>query len=123
MSLLTDSMEIYTVLNKTTKNDGYGGIEITWSDGAEISAAIDVPDSSLSSIADKITERRNCRVITSRAVTLQLNDVIKRKSDGMYIRILEDSRDNKTPRMAALDMRVYKAEIMQALPDIVLTNE
>lgn len=117
MSLLTDQMEEYVILNRTTHNDGYGGVVTTWSDGATIQAAIDVPDSEMATIADKLTERKNCHLITEKAILLQINDYLRRKSDGLHFHILEDSRDNKTPASAALNMRSYKAEILQYLPD------
>jgi hypothetical protein len=117
MSLLDESMTDFVIMNKATVNDGYGGYEIQWSDGATIQAAIDVPDSALSLIADKQTERKNCHVITSRAVLLQVNDVLRRVVDGLYFRIQEDGTDNKTPASAALDMRSCKAEILRTLPD------
>ena len=119
MSLLSESMEDFTIMDKISSNDGYGGYKYQWSVGATIKAAIDVPDSALAEIADKITEKKNCHVFTDRTVVLQVNDYVMRKSDGLYFHIVEDSRDNKTPKSAGLSIRSHKAEIIQTLPDFV----
>lgn len=117
MSLLEESMKPFVIMDKTTKEDGYGGYDIVWTEGATIQAAIDVPDSALALIADKTTERKNCHVITSRTVHLQVNDVICRQQDGLFFRIQEDGADNATPSSAGLDMRSCRAEILRHLPD------
>lgn len=117
MSLLTETMEEYLIMNKISVDDGYGGYEYQWSEGATIKAAIDVPDSELAEIANKLTEKKNCHVVTERMVALQVNDYLQRKSDGLYFHILEDSRDNKTPQSAGISIRSHKAEILKTLPD------
>lgn len=116
MSLIDEAMTTFVIMNKTTVNDGYGGYETVWTDGASIQAAIDIPDSDLALIADKLTERKNCRIYTSKVVLLQVNDVLRRE-DGLYFRVQEDGTDNKTPGSADLDLRVCKAEIIRYLPD------
>ena len=39
MSLLTEAMEPCCYIDKTTQNDGYGGVETVWVDGAVFDAA------------------------------------------------------------------------------------
>jgi hypothetical protein len=110
-------MEEYYIMNRITADDGYGGYKSIWQEGATIKAAIDVPDSSISTVADALTERINCKVITSRDITLQYNDYLKRKRDGRYFHILQDGTDMSTPASASLDMRVCKAEVISVLPE------
>ena len=117
MSLLQDAMESFVMMDKTSAPDGYGGMTWRWSEGAEFEAAIDLPDSDLSVIADKLTERRNCTVTTRRSVTLTMNDYIKRVRDGMFFHILQDGNDRSAPRMSSIDARPHKAEIVDSLPD------
>lgn len=111
MSLLSEAYEPFNFIEKTRQPDGEGGYITTWTEGAEFQATADFANSSLANIADKLTERVNCTITTSRAVTLEPMDVIRRKSDGTYFRILSDGANNKTPASAGLDMRQSKAEI------------
>lgn len=117
MSLLDEAMDNYVIMNKIRVPDGYGGTITEWTEGAQIKGAIDMPDSQLAQIADKLTERANCNFITKKNITLVVNDVVKRVKDGMYLRILQDSKDRKTPASAELNARVARAEILTALPD------
>lgn len=116
MSLLSEAYEPFIFIEKRFVSDGEGGGYPTWTEGAEFQATANFPNSSLANIADTISERENCTITTSRAVTLDYMDVIKRKSDGLYFRILSNGRDNKTPTSATLDMRQSKAEVW-TLPD------
>lgn len=117
MSLLMDAMEPFVMMDKTSSPDGYGGIAVKWNEGAEFDAAIDLPDSELAVIADKLTERINCNVTTGRSVILSMNDYIKRKRDGKYFHILQDGDDRGAPRMSSIDARPHRAEIVASLPD------
>lgn len=111
MSLLTAAYEPFVFVTKTFISDGEGGGYFTWVDGTdEFQATANFPNSSLSQIADSITERENCTITTPKSITLDYMDVIKRVSDGQYFRILSNGADNKTPASATLDMRQSKAE-------------
>ena len=116
MSLLTDSMESFCMMDRTSAPDGYGGLIQSWVDGAEFLAAIDLPDSSVADIADKLTERINCNVITGRAISLSVNDYVKRKRDGRLFHILQSGDDRGAPPISSIDARSHKAEIVNALP-------
>lgn len=111
MSLLTDAYETFVFIEKHFVSDGEGGGFPTWTEGAEFMATANFPNSSLAKIADTLSERENCTITTPRSVTLDYMDVIKRKSDGIYFRILSNGRENKTPPSATLDMRQSRAEI------------
>lgn len=111
MSLLSEAYEPFNFIEKSPQPDGEGGYITVWTEGAEFQATADFSTSSLSNIADKLTERVNCVITTSKAITLEPMDVIKRQSDGTYFRILSDGANNKTPNSAGLDMRQSKAEI------------
>ena len=110
MSLLSDSYEPFYFIEKKFVSDGAGGFIPTWTQGAEFMATANFPQSSLSDIANKLTERINCTITTSRAITLDFMDVIQRKEDGQCFRILSNGKENKTPVSASLDMRQSKAE-------------
>lgn len=112
MSLLDDAFEPFVFVTKTFVPDGEGGMISAWTDGKdEFMATADFSTSSLSKIADKLTEKVNCTITTRKAVTLEPMDVIKRVSDGQYFRITSDGKNKKTPNAASLDMRQSTAEL------------
>lgn len=117
MSLLSEAMENCTMLDKQTKNDGYGGTDIFWSDGASFEAAT-VKDSSMQSrIAEQQGVTSLYTVTTRRAVNLQYNDYFRRERDGKLFHVTSDGDDVATPRSASLDMRQVSAEEVKSLPN------
>lgn len=116
MSLLSEAYEPFVFMQKNLVPDGYGGYKRAWTQGAEFPAIANMPNSSVSTIADKMTERVNCTITTSRAISLDEFDVIKRLSDGQVFRILSNGKDKKTPKSAGLDMRQSNAELWE-IPD------
>ena len=118
MSLLSEAYEPFVFVTKSFQPDGEGGMIPTWTDGKdEFSATADFATSSLSKIADKLTDKVNCTITTPKAITLEPMDVIKRLSDGQYFRITSDGKNKKTPASASLDMRQSSAELW-TLPDV-----
>lgn len=110
MSLLTEAMEPFIVMDRATVEDGYGGYTKVWTEGAAIVAAA-VFDSSMQSRIAAVQGVTSLYTITTpRAVTLEYHDVIKRVSDGKIFRITSDGDDKKTPASAYLDMRQVTAE-------------
>lgn len=110
MSLLDEQMEDFVLLEKTRVPDGYGGLITKWVDGETIQAATALDDSTearigvLSGITDVYT------IITSKAITLEYHDVLRRVRDGRIFRVTTDGTDKKTPRSAGLNMRNVRAE-------------
>ena len=110
MSLLDEAMEPCIIMDKTTHDDGYGGIITTYTEGAGFSAAI-VFDSSLAARTASVQGVTDLYTITTRKnIVLQAGDVIKRESDGKILQITSDGNDNATPGSASLDMRVVTAK-------------
>lgn len=110
MSLLSDAMEVFILMNKTSVQDGYGSIIRTWSEGAEFQAAATFDSSMQARIASVQGVTSMYTITTPRSVVLEYHDVIKRKSDGKYFRCTSDGDDKKTPSSTALDMRQVTAE-------------
>lgn len=110
MSLLSEAYESCNILDKTTQQDGYGGYNVVWKDGAEIQCAIVLNSSLQAQIAQKQGVTAIYTITTPKAVNLQFHDVIRRNSDGKIFRITSDGDDNKTPSSASLDMRQVSAE-------------
>ena len=110
MSLLAEAMENCTMIDKTTKPDGYGGTIPKWVDGAEFEAAISFDMSTEARIGEKQGVTNLYTVVTGKNVNLQFHDVFRRSSDSKVFRVTSDGDDKKTPASASLNMRVVTAE-------------
>ena len=110
MSLLESAYEDFTIIDKTTTDDGYGGYTPVWKDGAKISGAI-VFDSSTQMKAAMAAGVTAAYTFTVRKdIELDYHTVIRRESDKKIFRLLSNSDDKKTPVGAGLNMRQYSAE-------------
>lgn len=110
MSLLQDAMEKCVLMDRTSQPDGRGGIDYTWTDGAAFSAAITYDTSIQSIVAQARGAKAVFSVTTSRAVSLDYNDIFRRESNGQTYRVTSKGDDKKTPAAAGLDMRQVSAE-------------
>lgn len=110
MSLLEDSMEKCTMLDKTTVPDGYGGIKTKWVSGAEFDAAIVFDTSMEARTAQSQGVTALYTVTTKKSINLQYHDVFSRNRDGKIFRVTSDGDDKKTPQIASLNMRQTSAE-------------
>ena len=110
MSLLTDQMEDFVVLNKIRTPDGYGGMTTTWQDGATIKAVAPFNSSMEARIGAMQGVTSLYTITTSRRINLQYHDVLRRVRDGKVFRVTSDGDDQYTPMSATLDMRNVTAE-------------
>lgn len=110
MSLLTDSMEDFVMMDRSTVPDGYGGYTSVWTDGATFKAAVVLDTSMQARIGEKQGVTALYTITTPKAINLQYHDVLRRSSDGKIFRVTSDGDDKKTPASATLDMRQVSAE-------------
>lgn len=110
MSLLSEAMEACNYIDKTTRNDGYGGVETVWNEGADFDAAIVLDTSLEAKVAEKQGVTGFYTITTKKNINLQYHDVFRRKSDGKVFRVTSKGDDNHTPASAGLDMRQVSAE-------------
>ena len=110
MSLLSQAMEDCKIMDKTTVEDGYGGVITTWTEGASIKAAIVLYDSIQAVTAQAQGANNIYTITTEKTVVLRFHDVIKRLSDGKTFRSTADGDDKKTPDSARINMRQVRAE-------------
>ena len=110
MSLLTQAFEPCTMLDRTTTDDGYGGIKTVWSDGAGFNAAAVLDNSIQARMAEKEGVTALYTVTTGREINLQFHDVFRRERDGKVFRVTSDGDDKLTPRSTRLNMRQVSAE-------------
>lgn len=108
--LLYDSMEPCYIMDKTRVSDGEGGFITTWTEGAEIQAAITLNSAPTQIIAAAQVNAGQYIIITPKNAPLVFHDVIKRVSDGKVFRITADSKDTQTPSMASFQMCQTTAE-------------
>ena len=110
MSLLSEAYEPFTIIDKTTVSDGYGGYNTLWVDGAKIKAAASFDNSLQARTAVLQGERSVYTIITEKSVNLQYYQVLRRERDGKIFRVTSDGDDNRTPKSAGLNMRAVAAE-------------
>ena len=119
MSLLSEAMESFVLMDRTSVRDGYGSITRTWSEGATFQAAATFDSSMQARIGGVQGVTSLYTITTSKAVTLEFHDIVKRVSDGKYFRCTSDGTDKKTPASASLDMRQVTAEEWKLVGTVV----
>ena len=110
MSLLTEMMEKFHIMDKVTSDDGYGGVTTEWKEGATFQGVATFDSSMQARIAEKQGVTSLYTITTPVFVILQDRDVIKRDSDGVVFRITSDGNDEKTPDVATFSFRKVNAE-------------
>ena len=110
MSLLEKAYEDYTMLNKVTMDDGYGGYTTEWTDGATIKGAIVFNNSLEAKKAEAMGVSSVYTLTTKKTVVLEYHDVLRRLRDGKIFRVTSDGDDKFTPESASLDMRQVTCE-------------
>lgn len=110
MSLLSDAYEKANILDKTTVEDGRGGVKTKYVEGAEIDIAFSFDASTEARVAEQAGTNNRYTLTTRRNVNLQYHDIVKRRRDGKIFRVTSDGDDNYTPASASLDMRQVEAE-------------
>lgn len=103
-------------MDKSHQPDGYGGYTVTWTEGAAFKASIKLDSSLQAKRAQAEGVKDLYTIITTKAVTLDSQDVVLRKETGETYRVTANGRDNKTPNSAGLNMRAVSAERWD-LPD------
>ncbi len=110
MSLLSDMMEPFVMLDKRSVSDGLGGFTREWIEGAEFQAAAVLDNSTAARVGAMQGLTSLYTVTTPRNINLQFHEVFKRVRDGKIFRATSDGDDKATPKSATLDMRQVSAE-------------
>lgn len=110
MSLLENAYENFTIINKSTVDDGYGGITTVWSDGATIKGVMVLDSSTQMKIAQAAGVTSIYTLTVKKSVLLDFHTILRRVSDNKIFRLTSDTDDKKTPDPVSLDMRQYSAE-------------
>lgn len=110
MSLLENAYEDFTIINKAIVDDGYGGQETVWTDGATIKGAMVFDNSTQMKVAQAMGVTSAYTLTVKKNIELDYHTVLRRENDGKIFRLTSNSDDKKTPESAALNMRQYSAE-------------
>ena len=110
MSLLSEAMEEFTIVDKKTTDDGYGGVDHEWKDGATFSGALVYDSSTEMKVAQAMGSTSAYTLTVRKNVNLDRYTVFRRKADSKTFRVTADSDEKKTPDSATLDMLQYPVE-------------
>lgn len=110
MSLLDSAFEEFTILDRITVDDGYGGVVTRWVDGANIVGAMVYDESSTMKVAEALGSTSVYTFTVRKNVNLDFHTVVRRASDGKIFRLTSNSDERKTPNLASLNMLQYSAE-------------
>ena len=94
MSLLTNMMEDCRILNHVRTDDGLGGYNNTWSDGATFKAAIAKNSSPQQLIAEQQGISELFTVVVEEGFELDFHDAFRRLSDGAVFRVTSRTVDS-----------------------------
>ncbi len=106
MTLLEELKDSFTLLNKQTVDDGYGGYKTIWTDGATFNAVLRFDNSTEARIGDVQGARDRYTVYYPKILTISYHDVFRRDRDGKVFRATSNGEDNFAPDSASPDIRV-----------------
>ena len=110
MSLLDDYKTTCTMIDEITVSDGQGGFVTEYKEGAEFDAVIRFDNSMTAKRAQQEGVTSLYTIVTNKQISLPFHKIIKRNSDGLYLRVTSNGKDNKTPKSANLNLRAVSAE-------------
>ena len=109
-SLLEEAMEEFTILDKKTQSDGYGGIKTDYVDGATFLGALVFNSSTQMIIAQSQGVTSAYTLTTNKNIILEYHNIIRRTKDNKIFRVTSDGDDKFTPNSASLNMRQVTCE-------------
>lgn len=115
-TVMKDFQVELAMLDRTTTEDGYGGVKPVFVEGAHFTAVMTQPKSGTADIAQAITETKTYKIVTGTNVELRKDDYFRRISDGRNFVILNNNYDRLAPDDSELQMRVTTAQEV-TLPD------
>lgn len=103
---LSDFFQPCVMMDRITTTDPLAGIVQSWQEGAEFEAGIASDATTTARIAYQQGARRMYTVVTPENILLEPGDRIKRKADGLLIKITSYGLDMTPPGMS--DIRCHQ---------------
>lgn len=110
MALWENFKESCIRIDRKTVDDGQGGYETEWTEGARFRAAIVKEKTLAARVAEKEGVTEVYTITTDPGVKLDFHDVFRRISDGLVFRVTSNARDSETPEMASFAFEQVHAE-------------
>lgn len=108
--MIDDVMVDLVIMDKVSEEDGMGGVENYWKEGARFKGAVSVDNSTEAQVAAKQQVTSFYTIVVKDNVVLDYKSVIKRVDDGQTFRITTDREDGKAPKNSIPYIQ-YKAEL------------
>ena len=109
--MITDFFDNLIMIDKKTIPDGFGGFESQYTEGAEFKGGITTDNRMETRKAEKDGVTALYTVTVIKNIPLNYGDVIKRKEDNKYFKIVSNPDDMKTPKVSNMDFKQAQAEL------------
>lgn len=110
MSLIDEFKKPFKIMDKTTGDDGYGGIATIYKEGATVNIAMTLNNSVEAQVAQKQGVTSIYTATFSKGLQIAYNDYLKRVDDGVYFRITSNPSEDQTPDRMAVQFMKATAE-------------
>lgn len=107
---LNDFFTDFCMLDRTSAPDGMGGIVYTYTDGVTFRAGVTTNNTTQARLAYQGGSRVLYTILTDKHMVLEVNDHVKRLSDGQRFKVTSNARDMQTPDMAQQQFAQVTAE-------------
>lgn len=112
MTLLEERMEDFCILDKTTTEDGYGGVNVTYQEGAHFRAAATQLQSMELELSYQTGQKRIYAIYCKPTVGLEQNMRVKRMKDGLVFRVSADPDPNQTATFSQIQLSRTTMEVI-----------
>lgn len=112
--LLSERMEDFCRMDKTSTEDGYGGTSIVWQEGAHFRAVATQLQSTELEIAYQTGQKRLYAIYCKPIVGLVQHDRVKRLSDGVVFRVTATPDPQQTSAASAIGLSRTTMEVIDA---------
>ncbi len=109
--MLSDYFEHFCIMDKYTEADMFGAIVTHYVEGAPFMAGITSDSSTEARIAYRNGLKVMYTIVLPEGVNLRQDDVVKRLSDDMLLRVTSDCRDMHIPSVAEQQYSQVTAEV------------
>lgn len=116
MTMIEQMMDDCVLYNHIRTDDGYGGTDHEWQEGATFKASIIKNNSTEATIAEKQGVAEVFTVVVPKGFVLEYHDAFKRLKDGSVFRVTGTTTDNEAPEASTVKISKVTAE-RWSLPD------